>query len=230
MAAPATCRKAWAGFGIGLAACAAAIVELIWVTFEPRYPSDFAPNGPLCLVLLPVAIGGAVLSYQARREIRRSPGQFRGAAPANRGLFLAALFVVLLFAYGPVNARSYSVRGRSPNESSAVGSLRTINTGQITYRDTYGGFACSLGDLGGEGGSARGAGLIDAVLASGVKSGYVFAITECSGSAPNSYAVVAVPQNEHTGKHAYCSDQTGAIRYTFVRKGESCQKSGKLLE
>src|SRR2546423_10136180 len=36
------------------------------------------------------------------------------------------------------------------NEASAVGSLRTINTSQVTYSSTYGiGFASTLGALGG---------------------------------------------------------------------------------
>src|ERR1051325_2546666 len=56
------------------------------------------------------------------------------------------------------------------NESSAVGSVRTIGTAEVTYASTYPqtGFA-DLSALGGAGGSATGAGLIDAVLASGTK-------------------------------------------------------------
>ena len=62
------------------------------------------------------------------------------------------------------------------NEASAVGSIRTINTSEVTYASTYPniGFA-TLDALGGAGGSATGAGLLDAVLASQVKSGYVAA-------------------------------------------------------
>src|SRR4051812_14993355 len=61
------------------------------------------------------------------------------------------------------------------NEASAVGSIRTINTSEVTYASTYPnqGFA-TLANLGGAGGSSTGAGLIDSVLASGTKSGYVF--------------------------------------------------------
>src|SRR4051812_3049001 len=64
------------------------------------------------------------------------------------------------------------------NEASAVGSIRTINTSEVTYASTYPnvGFA-TLANLGGSGGSATGAGLVDSVLASGTKSGYVFAVT-----------------------------------------------------
>src|SRR5215469_6287644 len=74
------------------------------------------------------------------------------------------------------------------NESSAVASIRTINTAEVTYNSTYPtvGFAAALSNLGGPLGSgctpATGtACLIDSVLASNGnptgsgKSGYMFA-------------------------------------------------------
>src|SRR5512140_808323 len=69
------------------------------------------------------------------------------------------------------------------NEASAVGSIRTINTSEVTFASTYPnvGFG-TLAMLGGAGGSATGAGLIDAVLASGVKSGYAFNVTTAGGT------------------------------------------------
>src|SRR6185437_5026044 len=70
------------------------------------------------------------------------------------------------------------------NEASAVGSLRTINTAEVTYASTYPdvGFA-DLASLGGSGGTSTGAGLIDSVLAGGAKSGYSFTVAT-TGSAP----------------------------------------------
>ena len=111
------------------------------------------------------------------------------------------------------------------NEASAVGSIRTINTSEVTYASTYPnlGFA-TLGNLGGSGGSATGAGLIDAVLASGVKSGYQFA-TPSAGFTPSgcgaggttaacsTYTVTGDPQNSQTGQRHFFSDQSGVIRY-----------------
>src|SRR5579864_1366276 len=67
------------------------------------------------------------------------------------------------------------------NETSAVGSLRTINTSEVTFQSTYPdvGFTCTLTTLGppSTGGqpTSTAAGLIDATLAGGVKSGYTFA-------------------------------------------------------
>ena len=76
------------------------------------------------------------------------------------------------------------------NEASAVGSLRTINTAEVTYASTYPaqGFATGLAILGGSGtsSSSSGALLLDNVLgcasatasaATCTKSGYLFSIT-----------------------------------------------------
>src|SRR6201988_3612549 len=74
------------------------------------------------------------------------------------------------------------IRSRiAANEASAVGSLRTLNTAEITYQATYPqiGFTCTLSSLGGSTAatfapSATAAGLIDPNLSSGMKSGYSF--------------------------------------------------------
>src|SRR3974377_2117284 len=64
------------------------------------------------------------------------------------------------------------------NEASAVGSLRTLNTAQITYNTTYptAGFACTLAAMGppasGSTVSSNNARLIAQDFASGQKSGY----------------------------------------------------------
>src|SRR4028118_983871 len=62
---------------------------------------------------------------------------------------------------------------RSANEGSAVSSLRTLHGGQMTYQATTGAgnYADTLAKL-------KNAGVIDAVLGSGVKSGYSFTMDE----------------------------------------------------
>ena len=103
------------------------------------------------------------------------------------------------------------------NEASAVGSIRTINTSEVTYASTYPqvGFI-DLASLGGAGGSSTGAGLIDAVLASGSKSGYAFSVATggATGTGPaTTYTVVGDPQNSQTGQRHFYSDQSGVIRF-----------------
>src|SRR2546426_5788976 len=68
------------------------------------------------------------------------------------------------------------------NEASAVGSIRTLNTSQVTYSSTYGtGYALALTNLGGLvspcTATAAQACLIDPVLSTGIKSGYTFTST-----------------------------------------------------
>src|SRR5437016_2011604 len=64
----------------------------------------------------------------------------------------------------------------SGNEASAVGSLHAIITAAQTYASTYGqGYPSTLAKMGPAAvATASNADLIDAILASGVKSGYTF--------------------------------------------------------
>src|ERR1700723_3700448 len=76
------------------------------------------------------------------------------------------------------------------NEASAVGSLRTINTCAVEYSTTYGGYPQTLLSLGGPAGgsaAASSAELLDAVLASGTKSGYSFAYTTGQSDASGNF-------------------------------------------
>jgi type IV pilus assembly protein PilA len=109
------------------------------------------------------------------------------------------------------------------NESSAVGSVRTINTAEVTYQSSWGvGFAATLANLGGAApclvASSATACLIDPLLstAPNVKSGYVFG---AAGTLPvagvnNGFEVNATPSTvQTTGVRAFCADQTGLIQF-----------------
>jgi type IV pilus assembly protein PilA len=106
------------------------------------------------------------------------------------------------------------------NEASAVGSVRTINTAEITYSTTWGiGFGTALSNLGGAVGctaSSTTSCLIDPVLSAGAKSGYTFAAVgnSSSGGQLNGYEVNGTPTAVGTtGTRSFCSDQSGVIRY-----------------
>jgi type IV pilus assembly protein PilA len=106
------------------------------------------------------------------------------------------------------------------NESSAVGSMRTLNTASVTYNTSYGGYPASMAVLGpiAAGGTASStlADLIDSVLASGIKSGYTFAWTAGSTDANGnilSYNITASPSSPGvTGQRYFYTDQSGVIR------------------
>jgi type IV pilus assembly protein PilA len=108
------------------------------------------------------------------------------------------------------------------NEASAVGSIRTINTAEVTYSSSWGsGFAAGLPNLGGAPGcvaSAATACLIDPLLsvAPNTKSGYKFAAagTLPVGGVNNGFEVNATPSTvQTTGVRAFCADQTGLIQF-----------------
>ncbi len=115
------------------------------------------------------------------------------------------------------------------NEASAVGSVRTLNTAEITYNTTYPtvGFA-SLGSFGSRDWRAQptssAAGLIDANLASGVKSGYSFTVTPGGGTPVASYESAAAPVTAGTtGQRYFCSDNSGVIQYNAAAAtGATC--------
>ncbi len=111
------------------------------------------------------------------------------------------------------------------NESSAVSSVRQINTAEGTYASSWGsGYASTLPNLGGTsaaclaGATAANACLLDDLLsvAPFSKSGYTFAAagTNQAGGAYNGYEVNATPNTvQTTGVRAFCSDPTGVIKY-----------------
>ena len=114
------------------------------------------------------------------------------------------------------------------NEASAVASVRTINTAEITYYSTYPtiGFSANLKNLGGAIGTPcvpgpTSACLIDSVLANNGnpansgKSGYKFttgAGTQ-AGTVYVGYAVLAAPITvNQTGIRAFCSEEDAVVR------------------
>ena len=106
------------------------------------------------------------------------------------------------------------------NESSALESMRTINTGQVTYAASCPsiGYSATLVELNTGTICASGTGIIDNVLATGTKSGYTFTYTpgaaDTSGVV-SSYTNVAVPLNVGvTGQRGFYSDQMSVIRYS----------------
>jgi len=107
------------------------------------------------------------------------------------------------------------------NEASAVGSLRTINTSEVTYASTYNtGFSADLASLGDKGASPCTAApdaacLIDQGLADGSKSGYKFTYTKGSAAGTQivSYTLISDPVTRNTtGQSGFYTDESGVIR------------------
>jgi prepilin-type N-terminal cleavage/methylation domain-containing protein len=112
------------------------------------------------------------------------------------------------------------------NEASAVGSLRSVNTAEVTYSSTFpdSGYAPNLGNLGGtiaqcappNIASLATACLLDAVLSAGSKSGYTF--TAVGGNPVKGVNTTFVSSGTpnvvgQTGNRGFGSDQSGVIYY-----------------
>ena len=111
------------------------------------------------------------------------------------------------------------------NETSAVGSLRTLNTVLVQYSTSYPsapgaapdcGMPPALANLGPGGPNAATADLIDSVLAAGTKSGYVFTYVQTGTDANgcgSAYTVTADPTTPGTtGQRYFFTDMSGVIR------------------
>jgi type II secretory pathway pseudopilin PulG len=202
-------------------------------------PSGKATASLICGIfffVFPLPILAIIFGHLALSDIKKSGGRLLGHGRAVAGLVLgymgvaAVPFILIIAAIAIPNL----LRARiAANESSAVGSLRSINTAESTYRIAYSnvGYACTLGALGGSSANASSdaAGLINAQLASGTKSGYRFEIASCeNGGDEAKYQVIATPVTPgQSGSRTFCSDQTGVIK--SAREGEDCLESGAPL-
>ena len=121
---------------------------------------------------------------------------------------------------------------QAANQASAVASVRTINSAEVTYASTYNtGYSYTLSALdGGGSGTITSAALIDDVLGSGSKSGYLFFYVACPTPpgpndstigmangcvAPTPVAGYQISGNPATGAgngSFYFSDASGVIR------------------
>jgi len=112
----------------------------------------------------------------------------------------------------------------SANESSAVGSVRTLTTANVQYaaQCPTNGFPAGLVNIGPGLGTCASAGIIDAVLLTGIKSGYKITdvgLTPVNG-VNTTYLITATPQNVGvTGQRMFCSEQDGVIHYNGAGAG-----------
>ena len=112
------------------------------------------------------------------------------------------------------------------NEASAVGSLRTVNTAELTYSSTYGTGFTDLTTLGSSG-------MVDNVLGAGTKSGYTFSASPSSGSGTSvdpylGYSSTGTPLSSSTGTRQFCSNESGVIRYET--SGTGCAGGSPALQ
>lgn len=138
----------------------------------------------------------------------------------NRGFSLIELLIVvaIILIIAAMAIPSYLHSKMAANESSAVASMRTLNTAQISYNSAYPsvGFASTLAALGGTvcaPPDSTAACLIDTNLAGGLKSGYTFTLTNVSGTPVSVYNFFASPTlPDSSGTRYYCSFADAVVR------------------
>jgi type IV pilus assembly protein PilA len=120
------------------------------------------------------------------------------------------------------------------NQAAAVGALKTVNTAAITYSATYGnGYPPTLAAMGpppggGSNATCDNANLIDSVLATGRRNGYIFTYAganplpspapNCASPGFNTYTANADPEiRGKTGELSYFTDQAGTIHFNTTQ-------------
>jgi|SRR5579872_2308348 prepilin-type N-terminal cleavage/methylation domain-containing protein len=122
----------------------------------------------------------------------------------------------------------------SANESSAVNTIRTVNTAQVTYQSTFPtvGYAATTAALGPSASTgcttpnSTNACLIDwvvsqATIPATAKSGYYFAMGAVTSNGVNlGYTVGGAPAGfNQTGVRGFCSNEDAVIRFTPALSG-----------
>lgn len=183
----------------------------------------------LFFFFLPASILAVVFGHLSLRDIRKSAGRVKGEGVAIAGLILGYLgvaFVPFILIIAAIAIPSLLGARIAANESSAVASIRTLNTAEISYSATHNaGFTCSLSDL---------SEVIDSKLASGQKSGYAFELSGCTPGENGTvvkYQVVAYPITQNTsGRRAFCSDESDVVKVDRGGSAHNCLEHGLPLE
>jgi type IV pilus assembly protein PilA len=164
------------------------------------------------------------------REITSNPTK---PEASTRGFSLIELLIVIaiILVIAAIAIPNYLRARMSANEAAAASYVRTITTASVVYNSTYdNGFPPSLAALGppaggGNNATCDNANLIDEVVASGQKGGYLYAYTgvgavvtttgpTCSNPGFNNYLVTAAPVSVGgTGQRSFCSDEPASLHF-----------------
>jgi len=173
-------------------------------------------------------IVAVILGHVSLSQIKRSAGRLKGSGLAIAGLVIGyCSFLPLLLIFAAILIPNLLRARIAANESSAMASVRTLATAELTYSTEHPerGFTCSLDDL-------KNDHIIGAPLADGHNSSYVFELVGCKAENPDGpntqFQIIAYPiTKSKTGVRAFCTDQTDVVRYVRDGSGEDCLDHGK---
>jgi competence protein ComGC len=182
----------------------------------------------ILFLFLPASILAIIFGHLSLSEIRKSAGRLQGQGLAIAGLVLGYLgiaFIPIVLIIAAIAIPNLLRARMAANEASAVASVRTIVTAEVSYATTHpdAGFTCSLSDL-------AAADLIESSLASGPKRGYSFELSDCAAgdtAAIVKFHVVAYPvTRDQTGVRAFCSDESGEVKTDASGSAQGCLENG----
>jgi type IV pilus assembly protein PilA len=177
--------------------------------------------------VFPLFIVAIVLGHISLSEIRKSAGRLKGEGLAIAGLVLGYLGVVaipLILIIAAIAIPNLLRAKIAANEASAAASVRTILVAESSYAASHPstGYTCNLGDLS--------SGIEDSRLLRGEKNGYVFTVQNCTtqseGGPVSKFEVTASPISSASGRRAFCTDETGAIRSDRSGSAQECLNQG----
>jgi type IV pilus assembly protein PilA len=158
-------------------------------------------------------------------------GEIREMRNRQKGFSLIELLIVvaIILIIAAIAIPNLLRSKMAANESSSVGSLRTINTAEVTYAAAYPdtGYSADMPSLGGDPATCATtatvaqACLVDNTLAlstaaATAHSGYFFtyALNGAAGGINTAYTLLASPANAGTtGQRFFFTDESGVIRY-----------------
>jgi len=130
-----------------------------------------------------------------------------GNTEKNSGFSLLELLIVvaIILIIATIAIPGLMRSRQAANESSAIATLRTLNTQEVSYMSTNRGSFGEIDDL-------MGAGLIDERF-NGAVAGYEYEIT-VSGTGDTDYVIVATATSESMGRFNYYTGPDNVIRYS----------------
>ena len=165
--------------------------------------------------IFPFSLVAVILGHISLSQIGKSAGRLKGRGLAIAGLVLGYLglvmipFILIIAAIAIPNLLRAKI---AANEAAAVGNVRNIVSAEISYSTLHpqAGFTCDLADLGS-------AGLIEPSLTSGKRTGYVFALQNCTaekeGDPASHFQIIATPvTHNQTGARQFCADESGVTK------------------
>ena len=188
----------------------------------------------------PAAVVAVIFGHLSLSEIRRSAGQLSGRGLAITGLVfgyggvaLGVVWLVLIGVSIPSAMRAQKAQSTRVKSllrgSSAVSVVRAMNTAEIAYAQAHpaSGYTCSLEELSQTWG-------LKAELARGKENGYAFELEGCTaknaGGPITKYRLLAYPVVvKTTGRPAYCSNESDAIKMSRSGSAQECLASGAEL-